>query len=263
MIDYIKYTIDGKTYSLINNGDGTWSKDLNAPNVAGMYNLLLEIGQDGIKTYIDSSDPRYSFYLEVIEEIERKVNLIEYLPDFMQDILEFQVLFDAENIEFDLVYNEINKIFLDSFIRTASIEKVTRLENFLRIKGEGTLDQRRTFLLALFQKGKKMNEGIIKEVANTITGSDCIVTFFGSDELNNPQPSFSLLQIQVLSPDNNKDYRYVDIARTLRPLVPAHIKLLVIKYFSTWEDVKNNYSDWNAVMAAGSWEVLKNYIPPQ
>jgi hypothetical protein len=119
MIDYIKYTIDGKTFSLINNGDGTWSKDLNAPDVAGMYNLLLEIGQDGIKTYIDSSDPRYTFYLEVIEEIERNVNLIEYLPPILQDVLEFQVISDAENIEFDLVYNEINKTYLDSFIRTA------------------------------------------------------------------------------------------------------------------------------------------------
>lgn len=263
MIDYIKYTIDGKTYSLVNNGDGTWSKNINAPDLAGRYNLLLEIGQAGIKTYIDSSDPRYSFYLEVIQEIERRVDLIKYLPDFMQEVLEFQVLFDTKNIELDVFYNEINNFMLDSFIRTASIDRVTRLENFLRIKGEGTLDQRRTFLLALFQKGKKLNEGIIKEVVNTITGSDCIVTFFGSDELNNPQPSFSLLQIQVLSPDNNKDYRYADIARTLRPLVPAHIKLLVIKYFSTWDDVKNNYSDWNAVRAMESWQDVKNYIPPQ
>ncbi len=247
----------------MNKGDGTWSKDLNAPNVTGMYHLLLEIGQNGLKTFIDSSDSRYSFYLEVIEEIGREVDLIKYLPDFFEEILEFNVLFDTENIELDIFYNQIKKIKLDVFVRTASMEKVSRLESFLRFKGERTLDQRRTYLLALLQKGKKLNEGIIKEVTNTITGSDCIVTFFGADELKNPQPSFALLQVQVLSPDNNKEYRYADIGRTLKSLVPANIKLLVVRYFASWNDVNENFQDWNAVKATDSWQAVKNYIPPQ
>lgn len=263
MIDYIKYTIDGRTYSLSQNSDGSWSRDLNAPSVAGSYDLTLEIGQDGIKTYIDSKDPRYTFYLEVIEEIVKEVDLISYLPSFMRDILEYKILLEAESIELDFFYNEVNKTRLDAFIRTASIEKITRLEKFLRFKGEGSLDQRRTYLLALLQKGKKLNEGIIKDVANTITGSDCLVTFFGADELGNPMPNFALIQVQILSPDNNKDYRYEDIFRTLKPLVPAHIKLLVIRYFSTWGDVKDNFQDWNAVATMADWNAVKSYIPPQ
>lgn len=263
MINYIKYTINGETYSLINNGDGTWSKDADAPSVAGSYDLLLEIGEDETKIYLDSTDPRYSFYLELIEEIERKANLIEYLPNVIQDILEFNVIFDAENIELDRFYNAIQQTRLDIFIRTASADKIARLETFLRFKGIGTLEQRRDYLLALFRKGKKLNERVIKEIANTITGSDCIVTFYGADELNNPEPGFGLLLVQVLSPDNNKDYRYADIFRTLDPLVPEHIKLLVVKYFATWEDVKNNFSDWNAIAGMVDWETVKNYIPPQ
>lgn len=263
MIDYIKYTIDGRTYELIYNGDGTWSRDLNAPKVIGVYPLLLEIGQGGTKTYIDSTDPRYSFYLEVIEEIERKVDLIQYIPKFLRKSSVFKVIFDSENTELDILHNEVNKASLNGFIRTASIERITKLETFLKIKGQGTLEQRRIYLLSLFQKGRKLNEGVIKEITNTITGSDCIVTLFGSDEPNNPQPGYGLLRVQVLSPDNTKDYRYADIERALKPLVPAHIKLLVVKYFATWGDIKGNYADWNAVMAMPSWETVKNYLPPQ
>ncbi|MDI2588035.1 DUF2313 domain-containing protein [Psychrobacillus sp. NEAU-3TGS] len=263
MIEYIKYTINGQTYSLVNNGDGTWSKELEAPGVAGLYDLKLEIKQGGSITYIDSTDSRYNFFLEVIQDAERSADLIQHLPDFLQDVLEFQVLFNAENIEIDRLNSSIQKGLLDVFIRTASIERITRLETFLRYKGEGTLEQRRSYLLALMQKGKKLNEPMIKEVAKTITGSDCIVSFFGSDELNNPEPGQGVLLVQVLSPDSSKDYRYADIARALKPLAPAHIKLLVIKYFSTWEDIKNNFHDWNAVAAMKDWQAVKDYIAPQ
>ncbi len=263
MIDYIRYRIDGKTYELVNNGDGTWSKELNAPSVVGRYDLLLEIGQGGIVTYIDSKDPRYSFYLDVIENIERNIDLIEYMPGYSRKSIIYNEMFEVENTELNILNGKLIKAKRDLFIRTASNERITRLENFLRIKGIGSLAQRKSYLLALLQRGKKLNESIIKEVANTITGSDCIITFFGADELNNPYPGYGLLQVQVLSPDNQKDWRYEDIFRALKPLTPAHIKLLVIKYFSTWEDIKNNFVGWDAVATnMEDWQTIKNYIPP-
>jgi len=263
MIDYIKYTIDGETYDLINSGDGTWSKSLDAPDVAGNYNLVLEVSENGISTIIDSSDPRYEFYLDVIETTEEKVHLQNYVPEFLTDILEFNLIYEIENKELDELYSEIEKFKGDMFIKTASAEKITQLETFLRSKGQGTLSQRKDYLLSLFRKGKKINEGSIKEIANTITGSDCIVTFFGSDELNNPDLGYGLLRVQVLSPENNKNYRYDDIFRTLKPLVPGHIKLLVIKYFALWDDIKSNFNDWNTVKAKTDWQAVKSYIPPQ
>jgi len=263
LIDYIRYTVDGKTYDLVKNADDTWSRQLNAPPVAGNYNLILEVSENGLSTIIDSSDPRYEFYLEVIQTIEERVHLQNYVPEFLNDILEFNVIFSIENKELDKLYAEVEKFKRDMFIRTASAEKITQLETFLRTKGQGTLAQRKDYLLSLFRKGKKLNEGTIKEIANTITGSDCIVTFFGADELGNPNPGYGLLRVQVLSPEQNKDYRYDDIFRTLKPLVPGHLKLLVIKYFALWDDVKNNYADWNTVAAMNDWESVKNYIPPQ
>lgn len=263
MIDYIKYTVDGSTYSLINNGDGTWSKESNAPEVSGNYSLLFEISENGIITFIDGSDSRYDTYLQVIESTERKVFLIKCLPDFLQDITEFQNLFATEDLALDNLYSDVEKVKNNMFITTASIDAIKRLETFLRIKGQGTLEQRKSYLKSLFQSGNKLTEAKIIKLAKTITGSGCIIALFGSDELNNPEPGYCLLRVQVLSPDNTKDYRYEDIARSLKPLVPGHIKLLVVKYFSTWKDIITNYADWSAMYATANWQTIRDYIPPQ
>lgn len=263
MIDYIKYRIDGKTYGLINNGDGTWTRNLNAPSVAGLYTLVLEVGQQGIVTYIDSGDPRYNFYLNVILSAERIIYLQDYVPIFMSETRELKELYDIENIEFDKLYGEIEKIKSDMFISTASIDSISRIETFMRIKGQGSLEQRKSYIMSLMQKGNKLSEKIIRDLTNTITGSDCIVMFFSADDLSNPEVGNSILRIQVLSPENNKDYRYEDIAKAIKPLVPAHIKLVVVKFFATWGDIKVNFTDWNTVKSMTDWEAVKSYIPPQ
>lgn len=263
MIDYIRYRIDGKSYELTKDEKGFWSKDLNAPSVVGRYDLVLEIGQNGIVTYIDSKDPRYSFYLDVIRQVDKRTNLISYLPGFLRDSEIFKEIFDPENIELDTLYYLVNRANLDAFIRTASNERIQRIEKFLGLKGLGTLEQRKLYLLTLFQRGKKLDEGVIKEVANTITGSDCIVTFFAADEASNPKAGYGLLRVEVLSPSNDINYRYPDIVRALKPLVPAHIDLLVVKFFATWEDVRDNFESWESLSAnMTDWKSLKDYIPP-
>lgn len=263
MIDYIKYIVDGQTYELVDNGDGTWSKQLDAPEVTGNYNLILIISEDGKITTIDSSDPRYDFFLNVIETAEARTHIDEYAPDILENVLEFNLIYSTENRELDEVYASIRKFGGDLFIKTASASKILQLENFLRIKGQGTLAQRKDYLIALFQKNTKLTESSIKTVVNTITGSDCIVTFYSANDLNNPEPGFGVLRVQVLSPDSTKDYRYEDIFRALKPMTSSHLKLLVVKYFALWEDIKNNFSDWQSVYNASDWQAIKNYIPPQ
>lgn len=262
MIDYIKYTVDGEAYELIKNDDGTWSKELNAPSVVGRYDLILEVGQDGIKTYIDSKDPRYNFFLDVIEDADAKVDLIKYLPHYSKNSSVYNQLFEVENLELDILHSLIRKVSNDVFIRTASNEKITRLEEFLGFKGLGNLGQRKSYLLTLFQRGKKLNEEVIKEITNTIAGADCIVTFYASNEVDNPHQGYGLLRVQVLSPDNQKDYRYDDIQRALQSMIPAHIKLTVIKYFGTWAEAMDPFASWNDIYNnVEDWQGLKNYIP--
>lgn len=263
MIEFIKYIVDGKTYELIDNGDGTWSKQLDAPSVIGDYTLQLIVSDGGNIITIDSSDSRYDFYLNVIEQAESVTHVEDYAPNILEDIMEFNVIYDCNNKELDELYASIKKFGGDLFIETASASKILQLENFLGIKGQGTLTQRKDYLMAMMQKNTKLSESSIKTVVNTITGSDCIVTFFGADELSNPDYGFGLIRVQVLSPDSSKDYRYEDIFRALKPMTSSHLKLLVIKYFALWDDVKLNFADWNAVNDMTDWQAVKSYIPPQ
>jgi hypothetical protein len=262
VIEFIKYTVNGIQYQLTNNDDGTWSSQQNAPSVAGNYSLLLEISENGMISIIDSSDSRYDFFLEVIAAIERVTCLHNYVPEYISSITEFNTLFDVENAEFDAFYAATEKTKVDLYIPTASNDGIQRIENFFNITGVGTLDQRKKYLMSLFQNGNKLTEQSVKSIIATITGSNCIVEFFGANELDNPQPGKGVLQIQVFSPDNS-DYRYEDIVRALNPLVPTHVKLLVVKFFATWNDVKMNFLDWGSIRSLEDWRSLSNYIPPQ
>lgn len=195
--------------------------------------------------------------------INNRVTYLEKLvPEFISEIDKFKILYDTENISFDELNANIERIKSDVFISTASNEAIERIETFINIKGQGNLEQRISYIKSLMQKGNKLNEKSIKDIVNAITGSDCIVMFFAGDEVDNPEVGNSLLRVQVLSPDNNKDYRYGDIARTLKPLVPSHIKLIVVKFFATWNDVQQNYADWNTISSMKDWQAIKNYIPP-
>lgn len=261
MINFIKYTIDGVTYTLVNNGDNTWSKDENAPNANGNYQMTLTIIADGNVIDLDASDDMYEKYLNIITGTEKNTQLGSYVPDFISDKIEIASVFKVENDVLDYLGDEISKIKSNHFITTASNHSISRAESFLGIKGLGTLEQRKSYLISLNQKGNKLNVPAIKNIVSSISGSDCVVTFFGSEEEGNSDKAYGLLRIQVLSPDSTKNYRYADIARALALLVPSHIKLSVMKYFATWGDILNDFSDWAALSVREDWRVVRDYIP--
>ncbi|QOX63662.1 DUF2313 domain-containing protein [Anoxybacterium hadale] len=261
MINFIKYTIDGVTYTLVNNGDNTWNRDENAPNASGNYQMTLTIIEDGNITNLDASDDIYEMYLDILTGTEKNTQLGSYVPDFISDTTEIASVFNAENDLLDHLGDEISKIKSNHFITTASNYSISRMESFLGMKGLGTLEQRKSYLISLNQKGNKLNVPAIRNIVKSIAGSDCIVTFFGAEEESNPDKAYGLLKIQVLSPDSTKNYRYADIARALAPLVPSHIKLSVIKYFATWGDILNDFSDWSSLSSREDWQVVREYIP--
>lgn len=263
MIDHIKYTVDDKTYSLTNNGDGTWSREENAPSIAGNYLLTFIISENGIITTVDSSNSLYETYLQVVVDTEKVTKLQDYVPEFIADISEYGQLYGTENEEFDNVHGAIKRFKADAFLVTSSSDAIERREKFIKLNASGTLSQRKSYLITKNQKGNKLNEKVIKNIVSTISGAKCIVTFLGADELNNQLSGYGMLKVQVLSPDTSKDYKYNDMERAIKPLVPGHIKLLVIKYFALWSDIINNFTDWEAVKAVTDWKAVKEYIPPE
>ena len=61
------------------------------------------------------------------------MKLIEYLPNFMQDIKEFKELFSAEDIEIEQLKVAIEKIFSEIIVKTAEGYGLDRYEKIYQI----------------------------------------------------------------------------------------------------------------------------------
>lgn len=264
MIASSNYSIDGNIYDL-NKGEGdTWSDINQAPDDAGLYPVGVSVSNEvGQTSYIDNTSSKFNLNVMVRDEVSNNINLINYIPEYLRDIREFKLIMEGESQKFNELYFIKDKTLDMQFVDYMDIEAITRYENFLGIIGQGTLEQRRAYIRALYIKGDKLSEFSIKAVVKSITGGKALVKFFGGDEVLNPNPGQGTLRVQVLSPDPNINYKFDDIIRAIAPYMPAHIKLNLIKYFSTWGDIKQAYTDWQAIKKASNWEELYNYIPPQ
>lgn len=193
------------------------------------------------------------------------IDLKKHVPSFISELEEMKLLYEIENVDINELFNAIQQVKDDMFITTATDEAIVRLEDFLSLKGQGSLSQRKSYLISLMQ-GKKLNKRTIENIVNTIAGAKCIVKFYGADETDNPEPGHGVIEIKVLNPDYDKDYKFDDIQRTLRLIVPAHLKIFIMKYFGTWSYIKDNFTDWSAVstfdwssVQIKYWDDLKQY----
>ena len=38
---------------------------------------------------------------------------------------------------------------------------------------------------------------------------------------------------------------------------------MVVKYFATWGDIKDNFASWDTIANMEDWQTIRTYIPPQ
>lgn len=76
----------------------------------------------------------------------REVDLVSYLPQFMQTYKEPVAALDAENPEFDIVWSAADRVLKNRFISTADEYGISRFEKMLGIypSEEDTLESRRS-----------------------------------------------------------------------------------------------------------------------
>ena len=77
------------------------------------------------------------------------MKLIEYLPNFMQDIKEFKELFSAEDIEIEQLKIAIEKIFSEIIVKTAEGYGLDRYEKIYQINAESDLLEARRLKILL------------------------------------------------------------------------------------------------------------------
>lgn len=94
------------------------------------------------------------------------MKLIEYLPEFLQNIREFKELFEAEDIEIEKLKMAINKVVTEPIVETATSYGLERYEKIYNITDKAETIEGRRFNILL-----KMNDKVpysYKWLTNTL-----------------------------------------------------------------------------------------------
>jgi len=165
------------------------------------------------------------------------MSYLDYLPWFYADIPEIAAVgsaFDAEN---EQLIGQFAMIPRDAVISTAEEDRILQWEKLLGIiPQDRTLVQRRMMVLGRLKGAGKLNEAKIKSIVETFSGGDSIVSF-----------SDSTLTVRVAPPEWGEVFLFPDVEKALAPLVPAHLNLVVERYYNTWEDRMATYGSWCAL----------------
>ncbi len=81
--------------------------------------------------------------------LDREINMLNYLPEFLQDFREFQELAAAENPEILALWGRLDNVMKEQFIEDATEDGVKRWEAILNInpKGSDSLELRKFRIL--------------------------------------------------------------------------------------------------------------------
>jgi uncharacterized protein (DUF1697 family) len=202
-----------------------------------------------------------------MEELTINYNeqMLDYYPEVIKAIREFQVLMATESIQVDEVHKKLTQLLEDAYVSTASAERIEMWENLLGIvplpQGDDSMetwleDRRETILARLYQT-PKLNTKSIADIVSIFTGGTAI-SYFDNNT--------STIVVKISPPKNNKSYKFANVEQELRKKVPAHLLFQVSRNYSTWaqivakcptwEDIKNQFTTWEDVLLYNElWEL--------
>lgn len=178
-------------------------------------------------------------------------NLMKLLPAYWQESMEMRELQRVLGDKVDELAEVIDSAYLDARIMTASAERLTEWETDIGLASEGrTLDQRRKFILSLLRGAGKLNEAKISNIVSTFTGGTAVSVFRDGT-----------LTVTISAPSLGETYLFPDVENALSVRVPAHLILKVVRYYSTWGDIRSTASSWGDLRTRfPSWSAVKNYV---
>lgn len=177
--------------------------------------------------------------------------MMNFLPEYWHSNHDMIQILQTIADEIVLLHAKYQIIYTNAFILIASESRVREWEKDLKIQPIGSLYQRRLFILSKLRGNGKLNEVSIKSIVSSFTGGyDCIVTF-----------SNSTITVRILPPNNGEVFVFSDIIRTITPRKPAHLGLVVKRYYSTWGDIKDQFTSWQDLNDSKTdWNAVKNHI---
>ncbi len=106
--------------------------------------------------------------------MDREIDILSYLPEFLQDFREFQELAATENSEIRALWGRLENVMKEQFINDATETGVKRWEAILKInpKGSDSLDVRKFRILTRLNEKLPYTYKKLAQQLETLCGED-------------------------------------------------------------------------------------------
>lgn len=187
-------------------------------------------------------------------DIDYNEQMLNYYPEIIKGIREFQALIKAQSLQVDEIHRELTKLLSNAYISTADEEQIEKWERLLGIiplpqggdDKETWLEDRRETILARLYTTDKLNTKSISDIVSIFTNGTAKSYF-----------KDGTVHVLISPPKGNKQYKFANVERELKKKVPAHLSFQVDREYYTWLQVKNTYATWNDVLSNNTnWEEI-------
>ena len=182
-------------------------------------------------------------------DLENNVNLMAYLPEYWQGILEMKELQDCLGQEVGVVRNEVDNLLKQYFVFTATWG-LEYWERELGVTTDATqsYSRRREVLIAKLRGAGTTTKAMIKSVAAAFSGGDVEVTEY-------PQENrFEVKFVGVMGVPPNMP----GLMTSLEEIKPAHLTCSFSYTYTLWDGLTSDSLTWDSVKAY-TWDGIKAY----
>ena len=179
--------------------------------------------------------------------------MLNYLPPFWHENEEMRQILSVHEYEFNEALTESEIIIQDAFILTMSEDRVKQWEKALGLPPNGTLEERRMAVLGYFSVIAKLTEESIKAMAIRLyDGARARIKF---------EDSTIKVEVVPLPKNYETQVAFPLLREWIYEKKPCHIALEVERYYTTWGEVKNDFSSWGKVVLQKTWQDVILFIP--
>ncbi|MDF2989444.1 MAG: hypothetical protein K0R50_4954, partial [Eubacterium sp.] len=106
--------------------------------------------------------------------MDREINILNYLPEFLTEFREFRELAAAENPELLSIWGILEDVLKDQFVADSTENGIKRWETILKIfpKGSDTLDIRKFRILARLNEKLPYTKRTLERQLTVLCGED-------------------------------------------------------------------------------------------
>ena len=254
---FVRVTIDGVTYNLVQRPSGEWVATNRAPLTSGEYVVTITLtNENGQEFVLDSNDQELINAVKLLVEegtTESGKRMLEYYPYVLKVLREIQAIVLAEGFEIDFIKGDMGILLQNAYLTTMDESRISEWENSLGVipNSDDTIEDRRDRIIGTVRGNGKLNTAMISNIVNAFTGGKA------DSRLEN-----GVLYVRIAPPAGNREYKFANVENAIKKKCPAHLSLSVTRWYATWGDIKNNFASWSSVAEMDDWESLNLYIAP-